>query len=76
MKHLIVLSVYLVAISDALVIEPKSQAYYKLADESLDNYIRQILEQLKIAMPNGIPELGIPVLDPFQVPHFNIPHIE
>merc|ERR1712243_502136 len=26
-------------------------------------------------MPTGIPDLGIPVLDPFEVPHFDIPHI-
>lgn len=47
----------------------------KARDDSLDNYIKAILEQLKAAMPNGIPELGIPVLDPFDVPHFDIPHI-
>ena len=44
-------------------------------DDSLDNYIKAILEMFKAAMPSGIPELGIPVLDPFAVPHFDIPHI-
>ena len=44
-------------------------------DDSLDNYLKAILEMLKAAMPTGIPELGIPVLDPFAVPHFDIPHI-
>merc|ERR1712110_936124 len=44
-------------------------------DDSLDNYIKAILELLKAGMPTGIPELGIPVLDPFAVPHFDIPHI-
>ena len=44
-------------------------------DDSLDNYIKAILEQFKAAMPTGIPELNIPVLDPFDVPHFDIPHI-
>ena len=44
-------------------------------DDSLDDYIKAILETFKAAMPTGIPELGIPVLDPFDVPHFDIPHI-
>merc|ERR1712001_624221 len=44
-------------------------------DDSLDNYIKAILEMLKAGMPTGFPELGIPVLDPFAVPHFDIPHI-
>ena len=44
-------------------------------DDSLDNYIKAILEQFKAAMPTGIAELNIPVLDPFDVPHFDIPHI-
>ena len=44
-------------------------------DDSLDNYIRAVLETLKASMPTGIPELGIPILDPFDVPHFDIPHI-
>ena len=65
-----------VAISEGLVTSPKEKLNYKVADESLDNYIKAILTQLRIAMPNGIPELGIPVLDPFQVPHFDIPHVE
>jgi len=45
-------------------------------DDSVDNYIKAILEELRAAMPVGIPELGIPILDPFDVPHFDIPHIE
>jgi len=45
-------------------------------DDSVDNYIKAILEELRAAMPTGIPELGIPILDPFDVPHFDIPHIE
>jgi len=44
-------------------------------DDSLDNYIKAILELLKAGMPTGFPDLGIPVLDPFAVPHFDIPHI-
>ena len=44
-------------------------------DDSVDNYIRSILELLKVTMPNGIPDLGIPPLDPFEVPHFEIDHI-
>lgn len=45
-------------------------------DDSFDNYIKAVLEMLRAAMPTGIPDLGIPVLDPFAVPHFDIPHIE
>merc|ERR1719219_1862657 len=41
-----------------------------------DDSLRAILEQLRASMGVGIPELGIPVLDPFEVPHFDIPHIE
>ncbi len=44
-------------------------------DDSLDNYIRQVLELFKSQMTTGIPDLGIPVLDPFAVPHFDIPEI-
>jgi hypothetical protein len=45
------------------------------ADESVDNYIRAILDNFRSQMTTGIPDLGIPVLDPFAVPHFTIPHI-
>merc|ERR1712037_743438 len=39
-------------------------------------YIAAILELLKTQMPTGIPDLGIPPLDPFEVPHFDIDPIE
>merc|ERR1711935_104915 len=45
-------------------------------DDSLDQYLRAILEEFRNAMTVGIPEINIPVLDPFEVPHFDIPHIE
>merc|ERR1719402_1552885 len=45
------------------------------ADESFDNYIRAVLDTFRSQMTTGIPDLGIPVLDPFAVPHFNIDHI-
>jgi len=45
-------------------------------DDELDEYLRQILELLKMMMTTGNPDLGLPVLDPFEVPHFDIPHIE
>ena len=47
-----------------------------LRDEALDQYIKEILETLKSLMPTGIPDLGIPPLDPLEVPHFDIPPIE
>ena len=45
-------------------------------DDSLDNYLRAILEEFRNAMTVGIPEINIPILDPFEVAHFDIPHIE
>eukprot|EP00091_Calanus_sinicus_P015441 TRINITY_DN33694_c0_g1_i1.p1 TRINITY_DN33694_c0_g1~~TRINITY_DN33694_c0_g1_i1.p1 ORF type:complete len:140 (-),score=52.67 TRINITY_DN33694_c0_g1_i1:325-744(-) len=45
-------------------------------DDNLDAYLKEILELLKAQMPAGIPELGIPPLDPFEVPHFDIGPIE
>jgi len=47
-----------------------------LKDDTLDQYLKDILELLKSQMPYGIPDLGIPVLDPLEVPHFDIPHID
>lgn len=48
----------------------------KHGDPALDEYLRQILEMLRGWMAGGYPDLGIPVLDPFDVPKFEIPHIE
>eukprot|EP00091_Calanus_sinicus_P011461 TRINITY_DN2597_c0_g1_i14.p1 TRINITY_DN2597_c0_g1~~TRINITY_DN2597_c0_g1_i14.p1 ORF type:complete len:254 (-),score=101.37 TRINITY_DN2597_c0_g1_i14:40-801(-) len=45
-------------------------------DDNLDAYLKEILELLKAQMPAGIPDLGIPPLDPFEVPHFDIDPIE
>ena len=50
--------------------------FFIFRDDNLDAYLKEILELLKAQMPGGIPDLGIPPLDPFQVPHFDIPHIE
>ena len=63
-----------------------------LKDPAIDEYIAAILELLKTQMPTGdmvqlswiyldfphpgIPDLGIPPLDPFEVPHFDIDPIE
>merc|ERR1719415_96933 len=68
MKSVIVL-LLISALNGSLAVPVNSK------DDSLDNYLKAILEMLKAAMPTGIPELGIPVLDPFAVPHFDIPHI-
>ena len=48
----------------------------KPVKDPVDDFLKQILELLKQMMPDGIPELGVPPLDPFEVPHFDIPHIE
>merc|ERR1712032_1342889 len=47
-----------------------------LRDPAIDEYIAAILELLKTQMPTGIPDLGIPPLDPFEVPHFDIDPID
>merc|ERR1712156_1345449 len=48
----------------------------KAVRDPVDDFLKQILELLKEMMPDGVPELGIPPLDPFAVPHFDIPHIQ
>merc|ERR1719192_550943 len=62
---LIILSLSLVALSQQ-----------KAVRDPVDDFLKQILELLKEMMPDGVPELGIPPLDPFAVPHFDIPHIQ
>ena len=47
-------------------------AAFVSADQSINNYIRATLENLKAEMPKGIPALGIPPMDPFAVPHQDI----
>ena len=49
---------------------------FHFRDDNLDAYLKEILELLKAQMPGGIPDLGIPPLDPFLVPHFDIDPIE
>ena len=51
-------------------------SHQKPVKDPVDDFLKQILELLKQMMPDGIPELGIPPLDPFEVPHFDIPRIE
>merc|ERR1711970_98694 len=43
-----------------------------IRDPQVDEFNRKALENFRDQMPNGIPELNIPVLDPFEV---DIPHI-
>ena len=52
------------------------QPLHGAGDPVLDEYLRQILEMLRGFMIDGYPDLSIPVLDPFEVPKFEIPHIE
>ncbi|XP_018027607.1 uncharacterized protein LOC108682872 [Hyalella azteca] len=44
-------------------------------DESVDNYITMVLENFAIAMRTGIPILGIPILDPFNISKLDLPTI-
>merc|ERR1712168_1036213 len=48
----------------------------KALRDPVDDFLKQTLELLKQMMPEGNPALGIPPLDPFEVPEFEIPHIE
>jgi len=41
------------------------------ADESVNNYIRAILQNFKGQMATGVPDLKIPVLDPLSIPTIN-----
>merc|ERR1712203_72858 len=47
-----------------------------LRDPAVDEYIAAILELLKTQMPTGIPDLGIPPHEQFEVPHFEIDPID
>jgi len=44
------------------------------SDESLDIYVRAILENLRENMPVGLPDLNIPVLDPLRIGDIDINH--
>ncbi|XP_037787739.1 uncharacterized protein LOC119583340 [Penaeus monodon] len=54
--------------------QPSSQR--KERDDSVDNYLKMVLENFAEAMKTGIPILGIPVLDPLNVGSIDIPSIE
>jgi len=45
-------------------------------DDSVDNYIKMVLENFADAMKTGIPILGIPILDPLDIGHIEIPEID
>ena len=42
----------------------------------IDEFLVKILELLREQLPNGISEAGIPPLEPFNLPKFEVPHIE
>ncbi|XP_047482991.1 uncharacterized protein LOC125034989 [Penaeus chinensis] len=58
----------------SLQAQPSSQR--KERDDSVDNYLKMVLENFAEAMKTGIPILGIPVLDPLNVGTVDIPSIE
>ena len=45
-------------------------------DTPLDEFLAEILQLLREQLPNGISEAGIPSLEPFDLPKFEVPHIE
>merc|ERR1711868_247606 len=46
-----------------------------LVGDLVDDFLKQILDLIKQVMPDGIPELGIPPLDPFEVPPIDDIHL-
>ena len=42
----------------------------------LDDFLVKILELLREELPFGLAEAGIPPLDPFDLPHVEVPHLE
>ena len=53
-----------------------SGQHLQLQDDPVDDFLKQILDLIKQLMPDGIPELGIPPLDPFEVPPFDDIHVK
>ena len=47
-----------------------------LQGDPVDDFLKQILDLIKQVMPDGIPELGIPPLDPFEVPPIDDIHLK
>jgi hypothetical protein len=56
--------------------DPTQGSGASVRDESVDNYITMVIENFAVAMRTGIPILGIPVLDPFNITKLDIPPIE
>ena len=46
-----------------------------MADEALDNYIRQVINNFFASLATGIPELGLPPLDPLLIGNITVPHM-
>ncbi|GAB6032095.1 hypothetical protein CHUAL_010459 [Chamberlinius hualienensis] len=46
--------------------------FRRQANESVSQYLRQVLEGFRRQMNTGVPELRIPVLDPLQIVDFNL----
>ena len=44
-------------------------------DQPFDFYLKSILSNFSSIMEAGYPEIGVPILDPFHVPDFDIPQI-
>ena len=40
-----------------------------------DSYLASILQNFSVIMKDGYQEIGIPVMDPFQIPNFDTPYI-
>ncbi|KFM75382.1 hypothetical protein X975_12633, partial [Stegodyphus mimosarum] len=52
---------------DSSVIEEEAEEY----DEKLSSFIREILENFREQMPDGIPDIGVPPVDPLVIPNIN-----
>lgn len=47
----------------------------QLADDALDNYVRQVINNFFASLATGIPELGLPPLDPLLIGNITVPHM-
>ena len=58
-----------------LVSVTATRSIWESKDDHIDQYLEEQLELLKSKMKDGLPDFGIPTLDPFSVPCFHIPQI-
>jgi len=53
-----------------------SADFQPLTNDPIDDFLKEVLELIRLIMITGSPELGVPVLDPFEVPEFEDIHLD